>query len=337
MVKVEASTAYETSELSRVDDTTYQGTLTAPTVLKTDGVTTMTLAVAATGDNGEVTEETREVYVKRESLDLRVIGAKETGEEIGYIDAYLDMDIGDTMDFELHLPATDAQYTYGCRIFIPGTEFGGLLEELEVQTKEEKCVWRGYTWRGLLTQKAVKPPEGSDHLVLNGDLNEALGQLVSDRFGSLFRVSEETTGITVENEEVARYVLLYDAIMNLLEKYGYRLNIAYIQPENLEYGYVELKAVPVTDWSEELEYSQDGNVNLTVKDYRRGINHLVCAGEGEGQDRIILDLYVQADGSIGTEQYYTGLAEREAVYEYTGADLEELQKNGTERLKELKN
>ena len=95
-------------------------------------------------------------------------------------------------------------------------------------------------------------------------------------------------------------------------------------------------AVPVTDWSEELECSQDGKMHFTTKDSRMGINHLVCAGEGEGIDRKILHLYVQKDGSIGQAQYYNGLDEREALYSYTSVeDDAKLLEEGTERLRPL--
>ena len=100
-----------------------------------------------------------------------------------------------------------------------------------------------------------------------------------------------------------------------------RLQIIYRQGNPGEYGgQVVVGAVPVTDWSEELECSQDGKMHFTTKDSRMGINHLVCAGEGEGIDRKILHLYVQKDGSIGQTQYYNGLDEREALYSYTSVE-----------------
>lgn len=87
-----------------------------------------------------------------------------------------------------------------------------------------------------------------------------------------------------------------------------------------------------------MEYSQDGRLTFTTEDYRRGINHLICAGEGEGTERQILHLYVQKDGSIGETQYYTGLEEREALYSYTSMeDLEQLKKDGIKQLESLRN
>ena len=85
------------------------------------------------------------------------------------------------------------------------------------------------------------------------------------------------------------------------------------------------------------EYDQECSINLDIEDYRAGVNHLVCAGEGENQDRTILHLYVQEDGTIGDEQYYYGLDEVAAVYIFTSADANQLRQDGTKRLKDLQN
>ena len=67
------------------------------------------------------------------------------------------------------------------------------------------------------------------------------------------------------------------------------------------------------------------------------VKDLVCAGQGENQDRITLHLYVQKDGTIGKTQYYKGSEEIEAVYDYSSADKEKLEEDGRKKLKELQN
>ena len=70
----------------------------------------------------------------------------------------------------------------------------------------------------------------------------------------------------------------------------------------VEYGYVTVRAAQIKDYSKDLEYSQEDGIHVTVRDNRNGVNHLVCAGRGENQDRIVLHLYVQKDGTIGKTQ-----------------------------------
>lgn len=273
--------------------------------------------------------------------DLKFIASTPLGEEIDYMNdvSEIDVDLGDTNDFQFQLPVskwTKRKYWYKNRIFIPGTEYGGIIDDILSDGYE--LTFSGLTWRGLLMRKVVEPPIGQDHLMLNGELNVILRDLIKDRFDGLFLVPEISTGVTVKNWQVDRYVTLYDAIIKLLTAHKHRLQISYIEPDGLDYGYVSLSAVPIVDYSDELEYSQESKqVSLVIEDYRGGINHLVCAGEGQNEERVVLHLYVQEDGSIGKTQFYTGLEERVAIYNFTSANTKQLETDGTKRLKELQN
>lgn len=271
-----------------------------------------------------------------------IIVTNPSGKELGIIQESieLDLDIGDTDDFEVRISRdewTKERFWYENRLFIPNTEYGGIIRDIRLITSTKEIILCGPAWRGMLKKKVVRPPDGQTHLILNGELNTVLRTLLGERFGSLFSVPEIDSGIQVVNWQADRYVTLHDAMQKLVSAYGCRLDIKYVQPENLEYGYVNILAEPVVDYSSELEYSQDGKIQFTVRDYRDGINHLVCLGSGEGTERTVLDLYVQEDGSIGNTQYYFGSDEREAVYDYSGADDEELEMEGMERLTELRN
>lgn len=273
---------------------------------------------------------------------IHFITTKPTGEECGELcdSAETDMDIGNTNDFEVTIAVSDydtERVGYGCRIFAPGTEYGGIIGDIESISGTRKVALRGRTWRGMLEYKVVEPPAGQDHLTLSGELNTAIRTLIGDRFGDLMVIPEVDTGITIKSWQVDRYVTLHDALQKLVSNYGCRLQIQYVQPEGLEYGYVTVQAVPIVDYSEQLEYSQEEGIYVTVRDCRNGVNHLVCVGEGEKQDRVVLHLYVQKNGTIGKKQYYTGLNEISAVYNYSSAEADKLEEDGTKRLKELQN
>lgn len=272
-------------------------------------------------------------------MELKVVAADASGKELAYLDdVEVDVDIGTDNDFELTISIADygENYAYGNRIFIPDTEYGGLIEDMNVITANDEIKLNGYTWRGLLTQKIVEPQDGANNLILNGELNTVIRELVGDRFGDLFTVEDVDTGVVLHNWVVDRYATLYDTIMKFLDASECRLKIRYQQGERTEPGAVHLQAVPVVDYSEQLEYSQDADLDFNVRDYRRGINHLICAGKGEGSERTILHLYVQEDGSIGRTQFYTGLSERTAYYDYGSAeDEEKLEEGAMKRLAEL--
>lgn len=273
---------------------------------------------------------------------LRFLASKPSGEEQGKLSdsADVDLDTGDSNDFEVTVAASEwnpETLGYGCRLYIPNTEYGGIIQDIESVTATGNVILRGDTWRGMLAYRIIEPPTGQNHLALSGELNDVIRELIGDRFGSLFYVPEIDTGITVSNWQVDRYVTLYAALMKLVDAFGYRLNISYIQPEGLEYGYASIQAVPIIDYSDQQEYSMEGNIHVDIRDCRNGVNHLVCAGEGENQQRAVVHLYVQQDGSIGETQYYFGQDEKAEAYIYTSADVTQLKEDGTKRLKDLMN
>lgn len=268
-----------------------------------------------------------------------MIVANEKGCELGALKNYKEVEfsVGAENDFVITLKsqAVNKEFLwYESQVFIPGTEFGGIVKDIISLTKSKTVKFMGDTWRGMLSKKIISPPSGQDYLTVSGELNEVLRKMLKEHFGDWFVVPEESTEVTV-NYQFNRYVTLLEGLTSLLESVNYKLSIKYIQGAPGEAGYVEVSAAPINNYSEEEEYSQDCNIKMTVRDYRRGINHLICLGEGELKDRIRVDLYIQKDGSIGKTQYYKGLEERTDVYDYSSADVAELEEGGEKRLKEL--
>lgn len=357
VVKAEAVLEGNTYELARDNQTgCYTASIQAPKQYhwSDEKYSYYPVLVRVTDDAGNVTVRTVSdaavgkdllLVVREEQLfPLKYIAANAEGEELGYIrEAHLlDLDLGDSNDFELQLDASSWNkewYNWRHRVYIPNTEYGGLLEEQETSTKENTVTWRGDTWRGLLAQKIIQPPKDQEHLIVSGDANDVIRSVIGDRFGTLFFVEEEKSGIRISSYPFDRYCTILAGLEKMLAMQNARLKISYHQgdPGRLNGG-VCLCAVPVIDWSDRLEYSQDGKLSFTALESRRGTNHLICAGEGEGTDRTVLHLYVQKDGSIGKRPYYTGLWEREALYSYTSVQsTEELEKEGMKRLQELMN
>lgn len=264
------------------------------------------------------------------------------GQELGFLnDANgIDVELGESNDFEIEFDASawgKDKCDYQYRIYAPGTEYGGLVEVRKTATSNNSIRWGGLTWRGLLEKKIIEPPANQDYLTVNGDANEIMAGICADKFGSLFIVDEES-GIKINSYRFDRYTTMLSGFEKMLATKNARLKIYYQQGDGIEYGAVHLCAVPINDWSEQVEFSQDGKLLFETEEYRCGINHLICAGTGEGIDRNIIHLYVQNDGTIGADKYFTGLDERVAVYSYTSVEnIEQLRADGIKRLKELMN
>lgn len=213
------------------------------------------------------------------------------------------------------------------RIYIPGTEYGGLYKRLESDTKNNSVAVGGLTWRGMMQKKIISPASGADYATDSGELNQIIGARVAAAFPGLFVGSSESTGITV-NYQYARYCTLYDGLKAMLKSVGYRMQIEY----DLELKKVVVSAAPIVDYSREIEYSSDMNADYTMIINRTGINHLVCLGQGELRNRIVEHLYVDARGNISQRQTFFDEDEIAEVYDYAGASREDLIQSGIDQL-----
>ena len=256
------------------------------------------------------------------------------------MDAGIDFAIGtDENDYEVKIRRDrwDERYAYGNIFYIKNTEFGGIIGRKKINTAEDTISLYGRTWRGKLDKKVIRPPASQDYRKVSGELNSVLDMLVTEQFNDYFVVSQNDTGVSVTNYQFDRYCTLLAGITKMLKSVGYKLHIEYIQQERGQPGYVELSAVPIVDYSERLELSQDSRLNFVFDEMKNGVNHLICLGKGELQDRQVIDLYVGENGSIGTMQYYTGIQEVAETYEDTSSESDELEEKGREKLQELMN
>ena len=251
-------------------------------------------------------------------------------------DANLTVDLNGNRDFSLQIARSywRPDLTFSSLIYIPGTEYGGIIGEVLTDTTLDYVELKGLSWRGRLAKKIIEPPAGSDYKTVSGELHTVMKSLIEPEFDGFFVVSAEDTGVTVSNYQFDRYCTLLDGLNKMLKSKGYRLKLSFRREQN-EPGYLYVEAVPITDFSDRIELSRDCKLNYTMDDKRDGVNHLIVTGKGELQDRNILHLYVQENGEIGTEQYYTGIREITEVYENTSTETEELMSAAEDRLRSL--
>ena len=245
-----------------------------------------------------------------------------------------DFEIGDTENtFLVTCLRGEWETIYdGSRIYIPDTEYGGLFKRLKTNTKNGTISCGGYTWRGMLQNKILCPLSGQDYAVDSGELNAIIGSRVSTAFPNLFEGSNESTGITV-TYQYNRYVTLYEGLKAMLKSVGYKMRISYDQAD----GKVKVEAVPIADYSSQIEYSSDMNANYYMTKEGMGVNHLICLGQGELKDRTVVHLYVDANGNISQTQTFFGSDEIAEVYDYAGASRDDLFKSGVDQLKQKRN
>lgn len=256
---------------------------------------------------------------------MKLISFDENRTALGTIlSGHADIEIGDSTALNtFEVQGMDESVKY---IAIIGEEYGGVIERSDDGTEYTRT---GHTWRGLLTQWVIEPPAGADYYVVSGDLNTIVGNIVTPILGGFFSADSVEIGVTVNNYQFPLHCTVLGGLMGLCEAYGCKLHIR----NTIENGVLKVVVsakVAVHKILEETAFS----ATITVSEM--GINHLVCWGKGELQERLRKDLYLQPDGSVTYNQYYTGFKERQASYENSSYETEEAFINyGINRLTEL--
>lgn len=258
-----------------------------------------------------------------------------------------DMEIGEEENsFEIMIKRQEYQkVTLWDRIYIPGTEYGGFCRRWETDTKLGTITVGGITWRGMLQHKIIQPPAGQDYATDSGELNSIIKRRIEEAFpynpknAAAIRPiigTTESTGVTTKGTwYYDRYCTLLEGLEKLLKKYDYRLNIVYDQLQRA----VVVSAEPIVDHSDDVDFSSDMQVDYHVREVHDGINHLICLGAGELKNRTVVHLWVGTNGSIidpDIEDISTSgsVDEVAKVYDYAGAEREDLINAGVNRLKE---
>lgn len=258
---------------------------------------------------------------------MDLIIASSDGRELSFVDYDFDFDTNDfqiTASYASWIPDIEI----GCLVYIPGTEIGGIIKNISSATNTGNIYLKGYTWRGYLAKRIIRPPTGSDYYIATGELNDIIRSLVDI---PNFVVPQIDTGIHVQYQ-FERFCSVLDGIEKMLQTVGYRLDIKYIQTQSN--GYVRVQAVKVELYGDMIEYSQDSMIDFNTTNDQMGVNHLICLGKGELKDRLVVDLYADQNGNISQSKTISGIDEIVETFENSGAELETLIESGTNRLKE---
>lgn len=248
----------------------------------------------------------------------------------------LDIETGGEDTFEIEIPRDmwDGSYSPGKMIYLPGTEFGGIIGGLRSE-ENPSCVYvTGRTWRGCLHKKIIVPVTDNDYYTISGDLNECITQLLTEFYAdSLIVGSDALAGRSVTGYTFARYVDLMTGITSMCESVGFRPRLVW----DTAAAAVIMTAEPIRNYSEQIEFSSDSGMGITAEQYTNGVNHLICLGQGELRDRTVVHIYTDANGNVKRRQVLFGRNEVVEVFDNPSAEsAEDLRKTGLERLEEVK-
>lgn len=252
------------------------------------------------------------IYMNAEKADIGVM-----------LDHTLDLAFGsDENDFECKIVRSNHCCEEGFFLYYEGTEYGGIVDDIEVDTDKDEITYHGRTWHGILNSKILEPDAGEDYLIVSGEANGVLGTLIA-RMGlsSLFVASTEASGITISNYKMNRYIAGYDGIMKMLKAFSAKLNIIF------KNGFVELSAKPIVDYSKDEQFDTD-QISFVVKKIGSPLNHVICLGKGDLAEREVIHVYADSNGNISETKVFTGIQEVSAIYENVNAQSSDALKQG---------
>lgn len=224
--------------------------------------------------------------------------------------------------------SSDVRLEQGARIYLEGTEYGGVYDGREVDTEESEITYTGRTWSGILAMRVLVPDRGSDYLTYSCDANRLIEQVIERlSLGALFRAEETDSGMAASGR-FDRYADAYSGLRKALAAAGAKLRMAY------DGSRVTLSAVPIEYYTEGRALDAD-EVTLKIEQDRGCVNHLVCAGSGELRDRLEVHLYADREHNISRTQTLFGVDEVAEFYDYSNASHSDLLERGIARLRDL--
>ena len=247
-------------------------------------------------------------------------------------------DLRELLDFELDLAFGSDENAFeltcaerlapaeGQVVFVDATEYGGVVDETSYDAGRDATgtvTCKGRTWHGVLAGKRLLPDEGSARLSVSGKAGDVLASLV-ERMGlsGLFSAASDDTAVSYTFE---RFCDGYSGLKAMAKANGRKVAM------RLRGGKVELSLPPAVDYANKVDSDL---LDFKLTSVHRCVNHLVCAGTGELEERAVVHFYADAAGNVSHTQSLFGVDEISALYDYSNADEEKLEEEGRKKLQE---
>lgn len=252
-------------------------------------------------------------------------------EDIGVLDDYtLDLAYGaDENNFVCSVNSNNNVCKAGYYLYFENTEYGGIIDAVEVNTEDETVTYKGRTWHGILDSKIASPDVGSDYLILNGEANTVIKRLL-ERFQltAFFKASDIDSDIDISNYKMNRYISGYQGILKMLKSVNAKLFLSFHE------GFVELSARPLIDYTKQDDFDND-QISFTIEKNYNPINHVICLGKGDLKDRRVIHVFADKFGNISGNQTLFGVDEICVTYENSNTESDdELLQGGIDLIKE---
>ncbi len=211
-------------------------------------------------------------------------------------------------------------------VFIDSTEYGGVIDQASYEAGREasgSILCKGRTWHGILAGKRLLPDSGSGYLSVSGKAGDVLASLI-ERMGlsGLFSAASDDTSVSYTFD---RFVDGYSGLKAMAKANGRKVSM------RRKGGKVEISLPPAVDYANKVDSDL---LDFTLTSVHRCVNHLVCAGTGELENRAVIHFYADSAGNVSHTQSLFGVDEISALYDYSNADEAKLEEEGRKKLQE---
>lgn len=228
------------------------------------------------------------IYTDKNRKDIGVLSDYELDEAFGK----------NENNFSLKISLSEHCMEPGCVIYAENTEYGGIIDTLNPNTKDSTLTYKGRTWHGILNSKVLEPDAGENYLILSGEANSVLKEIITRlKLNDVFSVSEEDSGIEIIHYQCSRYPCAYDEIRKMLYEFMGKLTI------NCQMKTVLLSVSPLYDYSADEEWDAS-QLDFAIEKNYHPVNHLICLGSGDLKDRHVIHLFTDENGGIQPYSFY---------------------------------
>ncbi len=213
-------------------------------------------------------------------------------------------------------------------VYVDGTEVGGIVDHMKDELSDGVSVvtYSGRSWHGMLAGKVLQPDSGQDYLKVSGPVNQVLSNLlVRIGLSDVFKVRADSTK-TIPTFQFDRYCTAYDGIRRMLAANDLKLMFQEVD------GTIWMYAQPIVAHDDTVD-SDLVDFSIT-KDYRR-TNHMIGLGKGDLRNRLVVHYYADDSGKVSNTRTFGGRDEIAAVYDYSSAEKDELDKQTKKQLQDL--
>jgi hypothetical protein len=219
-------------------------------------------------------------------------------------------------DFELKMP-----YSVGDKLFEKNqciswgnTEFGGFIKNREIDTDKGQVIYRGLSWRGLWAHNY----KGAATTEVTGDVNVHFNEFIS-------HIPEVAEYVEIRSDIEGEIANIYNPMISLLNGFD---EACIVFDATFGIGISGGKIIFYIKPAKTHRFDASQTKVIFEENWQR-VNAVIAVNEELG---IEATAYLQANGTVGTEQYYKGFDSISKVITASATTADELYKQAKAEL-----